>query len=245
MGPPGWWTRTGNWQLALIAGAQSTATDPQSGLTFPIIDAPSVAPFDGDGWRVDLDNCPAVANPTQADGDGDGAGDACDNCPGLANPTQADWDFDQIGDACDPCLDLDGDGAGERPADTCPGDNCPGTPNPGQLDSDRDGLGDACDGCPFTPDPAQTDADGDGVPDTCDNCPTVSTPDQADGDGTGDECDDRAVIPGLRFGPGGMTDPSFSMYGLDLRRGGHGVSPIPPCWEERDGWRRTAATGST
>jgi hypothetical protein len=53
----------------------------------------SIADADGDGVKMDIDNCPAIANPDQLDTDNDTLGDACDD----------DDDNDGISDS----LDLD------------------------------------------------------------------------------------------------------------------------------------------
>lgn len=36
---------------------------------------------DGDMWRDNVDNCPAIPNPDQADDDGDGRGNVCHGLP--------------------------------------------------------------------------------------------------------------------------------------------------------------------
>jgi subtilisin family serine protease len=159
----------GGVRARLIASARQLATDPESGLGFPLIDAVNAATDDADGDGVGLDgdgsgtpgdgrctagappppcddNCPGAPNPAQEDADGDRAGDACDLCPAVADPDQRDRDGDGAGDACDPCTDRDRDGFGDPgPADTCARDNCPTVPNPDQADADQNGLGDACD----------------------------------------------------------------------------------------------------
>jgi len=56
---------------------------------------------DGDGVRVECDNCPSVSNANQLDTDHDGVGNLCDNCPLIANPLQENCDGDSEGDACD------------------------------------------------------------------------------------------------------------------------------------------------
>src|SRR5262249_42205732 len=87
--------------------------------------------IDGDGFKNDVDACPAAVFPGRdpsgalptgggPDSDGDGIADDCDLCPR------------------DPGNDVDEDGVcGDV-------DNCPHTFNPLQEDSNQDGSGDAC-----------------------------------------------------------------------------------------------------
>lgn len=116
--------------------------------------------MDGDGWKNEIDNCPAHYNPNQADSDHDGVGDDCDNCPLNYNPGQEDNDYDGIGDVCD--QDRDGDGI----IDTW--DNCPDNYNPGQEDENCNGIGDACEMQQPQPD-MSTQPDGAKSPDNNDN----------------------------------------------------------------------------
>jgi Tol biopolymer transport system component len=72
--------------ISLIAAVDSeVALDTEEGNDTATEDVEVVAPDDGDGVPVAVDNCTEVANPLQGDADDDGFGDACD------------CDFDQNG----------------------------------------------------------------------------------------------------------------------------------------------------
>ena len=88
---------------------------------------------DGDGFKDDVDNCPAIANPQQLDVNGNNTGDCCDPTPGCGGCGQP---------VCEG-VDTDGDNVLDV------ADNCPDICNFQQLDGDGDGIGDVCDlgGC--------------------------------------------------------------------------------------------------
>jgi hypothetical protein len=166
-----------------------------------------IGDIDGDGFCIELDNCPGEYNPNQKDSDWDGFGDVCDiclndplgdedndgfcgdldNCPLIKNIFQDDSDNDGIGNLCDLCPndpnnDIDSDKICEEI------DNCPDKNNPDQNDCDLDGIGNACDSDSI----CSTDSDSDNVKDYLDNCVLNYNPMQLDSDNDliGDICDE-------------------------------------------------------
>ncbi|MFN7699703.1 MAG: thrombospondin type 3 repeat-containing protein [Deltaproteobacteria bacterium] len=175
---------------------------------------------DGDGFRDDVDLCPAEDEDLdgnadddgcpEPDNDEDGLPDGTDMCPDEAE------DRDEVRDD-DGCPDPDDDGDGINDGyDSCPqqaedrdgdrdDDGCPDT------DRDRDGIADDVDRCPTEPEDTDglgdedgcpdVDFDQDGIADTEDECPEEA--EDIDGFEDGNGCPEEASPPPVRPRPRG------------------------------------------
>lgn len=145
--------------------------------TAAFIFEPSIGDRDGDGYRDDVDQCPAEPEDfdnfadedgcPDPDNDRDGILDDEDECPLVPEDRDGDADYDGCPEGNEG--DRDGDGILDEV------DQCPDDPE------DRDGFQDE-DGCP---DP---DNDGDGILDPDDLCP--NDPEDVDGFQDQDGCPD-------------------------------------------------------